>query len=55
MLYEIISVALWLFAASLVAVVFFCNVEWAPVVARRMAREMRFAGLERKEKLVRFW
>ncbi|MEF2231308.1 MAG: hypothetical protein V3571_10305 [Pseudodesulfovibrio sp.] len=55
MLYETLSIALWLFAANVVVVVFFCNVEWAPVVVRRMAREVRFAGPERKEKLVRFW
>ena len=55
MLYEIMSVTLWLIAASLVAVVFFCNVELAPLTARILARESRYVDPKAKERLVRFW
>lgn len=42
MMYELFAMTLWMLAGALVAVLFFCNVEWAPIVARRMARENRF-------------
>lgn len=42
-------------SAAAVAVVFFCGIELAPKVAYRVARMTRYSGLERSEKLVRFW
>lgn len=55
MLYEIIMLSFWLLASVSVAALFFCNVEMAPVVARRLAKGARFDGLKKEKKLVRFW
>lgn len=52
---EILILTLAFLVSALVAVLFFCGVETAPIVARDMARSMRFAGLSDRVKLVRFW
>ena len=52
---EIIFLALVFLVSALVAVIFFCSVETAPIIAREVARTARFSGFPSRVKLVRFW
>ena len=52
---EIIILALVFLVSALVAVIFFCGVETAPIMAREVTRSERFAGYPDRVKLVRFW
>jgi hypothetical protein len=52
---EIILLALAFLASALVAVIFFCGVETAPIVARRLARSTRFDKVQRRVRMFGFW
>jgi len=52
---EIILLASVFLASSLVAVIFFCGVETAPIMARRIARTARFNRGQNRVRLFGYW
>lgn len=55
MLYEIALSGLFLALALASVAVFFCELEAAPSVARRMARAVRYRLPVREKSEIRFW